>query len=156
MAVLVWRFRSDRLWCQMALAYFTLLFELVAHPRGGSPRWDHLSSQTYVRAHSGVWRGIPYHLNRSSCISCQTKWIWDASTGIACFAHSRNFVKFERFAGAGITTLSPGPLWFSQTSTREKKLAGEMPRLGINGRTVVGGSSAYPRSGPCAALTNLA
>jgi len=35
---------------------------------------------------------------------------------------------------------------FSQMSTREKKLAGEMLRLGINGRTVVGGSSAYSRS----------
>ena len=35
---------------------------------------------------------------------------------------------------------------FSQTSTREKKLVGEMPHSCINGRTVVGVSSAYARS----------
>ncbi|SPE25891.1 hypothetical protein SBA2_270001 [Acidobacteriia bacterium SbA2] len=45
--------------------------------------------------------------------------------------------------------------WFSQTSTREKKLAGEMPRLGINGRTAVGGSSAYPRSVPLGCIDEL-
>jgi hypothetical protein len=44
---------------------------------------------------------------------------------------------------------------FSQTSTREKKLAGETPRLGINGRTVVGGSSAYPRSVPLGGIDEL-
>lgn len=34
MAVLGWWCRSDRLRSQMALAYFTLLFELAAHPPG--------------------------------------------------------------------------------------------------------------------------
>jgi len=64
----------------MALAYFTLFFRTGCTPTGGgSSRWNHLSGQVYIRAYSGVWRGIPCDLNRTNSFSCQTAFTCDAS-----------------------------------------------------------------------------